>query len=48
MIMNYKTVISFGDKNINTVMDKYEALLAFPNKVGVKNAHIAGMFFGYS
>ncbi len=48
MIMNYRTVISFGDKNITTVMDKYESLLAFPNQIGVRNAHVAGFFFGYS
>lgn len=48
MIMNYRTVISFGDKNINKVMDKYEKLLEEPNRIGVRNAHIAGFYFGYS
>jgi hypothetical protein len=48
MIMNYRTVISFGDKNISKVMKTYEKLLETPNKLGVKNAHLAGFFFGYS
>ncbi len=29
-------------------MDKYEELLETPNKLGIRNAHLAGFFFGYS
>lgn len=48
VIMNYRTVISFGDKNVKTVVAKFEYLLEEPSKKRVKNAHIAGFFFGYS
>ena len=48
MIINYRTVISFGDKNIDYVMTKYDKLLEEPNRIGIRNAHIAGFFFGYS
>jgi ATP-binding cassette subfamily B (MDR/TAP) protein 1 len=30
VILNYRTVISFGQENINTIMDKYESLLEGP------------------
>jgi len=46
--MNYRTVISLGAKNIDSILEKYDNLLVEPNKQAVKNAHIAGMLFGYS
>jgi hypothetical protein len=46
--MNYKTVISFGHKNIDFLMNKFDNLLEGPNKQGIKNAHLAGIFYGYS
>ena len=48
VIMNYRTIISFGQGNVNTIMDKYEKLLEGPANTRVKNAHIAGIAFGYS
>jgi ABC-type transport system involved in Fe-S cluster assembly fused permease/ATPase subunit len=30
VILNYKTVISFGEKNIDSVIKKYESLLVEP------------------
>eukprot|EP00347_Sterkiella_histriomuscorum_P018560 403345051 len=48
MLINYRTVISFGDKNVEYVMNRFDNLLEEPNKVGVRNAHLAGFWFGYS
>lgn len=48
MLINYRTVISFGDKNIKVVLDRFSKLLEIPNKIGIKNAHKAGFWFGYS
>ena len=31
IIMNYRTVISLGDKNVNYILDKYNKLLSIPN-----------------
>ena len=48
MILNYKTVISFGEKNIDSVIRKYEQLLEEPASKRIRTSHIAGFFFGYS
>lgn len=48
VILNYKTVISFGDKNVKQIIQKFEDLLVEPSEKRIKNAHIAGLFFGYS
>lgn len=48
VILNYKTVISFGEKNINSVIMKYEQLLDEPASKRIRTSHIAGFFFGYS
>jgi len=48
VILNYKTVISFGEKNINSVIKKYEQLLEEPAAKRIRTSHIAGFFFGYS
>ena len=48
VIMNYRTVISFGQGNVNKIMDKYEDLLSGPADKRIRNAHIAGIAFGYS
>lgn len=48
VIMNYRTIISFGQGNVDTIMDKYEALLAGPANKRIRNAHVAGIAFGYS
>ena len=46
--MNYRTVISFGPRNIEYLMKKYETYLEVPNKKGIKEAHIGGLASGYS
>eukprot|EP00347_Sterkiella_histriomuscorum_P020418 403337881 len=48
MLINYKTVISFGEKNVEFVMDRFDSLLEEPNRVGIRNAHFSGFWFGYS
>jgi ATP-binding cassette subfamily B (MDR/TAP) protein 1 len=48
VIMNYRTVISLGEKNIKFLMGNFSKLLEGPNKEGIKQAHISGVLFGYS
>lgn len=48
MIMNYKTVISLGEKNFEYIISKFNKLLDAPRREGIINAHKAGFFFGYS
>ena len=48
IIMNYRTVIGFGDKNVDYLLNKYDQLLTYPRTFGIKNAHISGFYFGYS
>ena len=48
MIMNYRTVISFGEKNIEFLIRKYELFLKEPYIRGRRMAHINGVLFGFS
>jgi ABC-type multidrug transport system fused ATPase/permease subunit len=48
LIMNYRTVISFGEKNVQFMLSKYGDLLVVPHQTNLKRAHISGLFFGYS
>jgi ATP-binding cassette subfamily B (MDR/TAP) protein 1 len=48
IIINYRTIISFGDKNINHLMEKFQELLLAPNRDNIVSAHLTGFFFGYS
>ena len=48
ILMNYRTVISFGEKNVEYLMSRYDQLLTEPNRIGIRNAHWSGLFFGYS
>jgi len=48
IIMNYRTIIAFGDKNVNMILERYSELLIIPKQAGIKKAHISGLFFGYS
>lgn len=41
-------MIGFGQKNVGAVVQKFEELLAEPSRRKVRNAHIGGLFFGYS
>jgi ATP-binding cassette subfamily B (MDR/TAP) protein 1 len=48
LIMNYRTVIAFGQKNVDSMLDRYNKLLVIPHQTNIKRAHISGLFFGYS
>lgn len=48
IILNYRTVVSFGDKNINHLINKFADHLLGPNKDSIASAHLTGFFFGYS
>lgn len=48
LIINYRTIISFGDKSIDMILERYDTLLIAPKEAGIKKAHISGLFFGYS
>lgn len=48
IIMNYRTVIAFGPKNVESILESYSELLVIPKEAGIKKAHISGLFFGYS
>ena len=48
IIMNYRTVIAFGPKNVQSILDTYSELLVIPKEAGIKKAHISGLFFAYS
>jgi len=48
IIMNYRTIISLGDKNVDFILEKYYKLLEEPNRQGIKRAHFAGLLFAYS
>ena len=46
--MNYRTVISFGEKNIDYLLNRFDVLLEEPALKGIKEGHWGGFFFGYS
>jgi hypothetical protein len=46
--MNYRTVIGFGEKNSDYLLEKFDKLLEKPCNDGIKGAHYGGFFFGYS
>jgi ABC-type multidrug transport system fused ATPase/permease subunit len=48
VILNYKTVISFGEKNVVQIISKFESLLVEPSRLRIRNAHLGGLAFGYS
>jgi ATP-binding cassette, subfamily B (MDR/TAP), member 5 len=48
ILINYRTVIGFGEKNIDYLLEKFDALLEEPVNSGIRQAHYAGFFFGYS
>ncbi len=48
IVLNYRTVQSFGQKNTDAIFKKFEILLEEPLNRRVKNSHIAGVIFGYS
>jgi len=48
ILLNYRTVIGFGDKNTKYLLDKFDHLLDQPCRDGIKTGHIGGFYFGYS
>ena len=48
VIMNYRTIIGFGPRNVEALIGKYDKLLEYPNKQGIVSAHKSGLWFGYS
>jgi ABC-type multidrug transport system fused ATPase/permease subunit len=48
IIMNYRTVVGFGEKNVDFLLTKFDKLLETPNMEGIKSAHVSGFWFGYS
>lgn len=48
IIMNYRTVVSFGQKNVQFILERYSSLLIGPHSANLKRAHVSGLFFGYS
>lgn len=48
IVINYKTVTSFGERNTDAVFKKFEVLMEGPLDKRIKNSHLAGFFFGYS
>ena len=48
VIVNYRTVIGLGQRNVDKVVSRFESLLVEPSAKKVKNAHLGGIFFGYS
>ena len=48
IIMNYKTVISFGQKNIDQVIDKYDRLRVEQLERNLRNWNIAGASNGWA
>jgi len=48
MIINYRTIIGLGEKNVTFLLDRFAELLLGPNKDNIRSAHLSGFFFGYS
>lgn len=48
LIINYKTVASFGEQNVELIFDKFSDLMEKPMNTNIKNAHLAGLAHGYS
>jgi ATP-binding cassette, subfamily B (MDR/TAP), member 1 len=46
--MNYKTVTAFGARNVTKIFEKFKQLNTGPYLQKIKNAHLAGIMFGYS
>lgn len=46
--MNYRTIISLGEKNVHYLLGRYYKLLEEPHRVGIKRAHFSGVLYGYS
>ena len=45
LIINYKTVISFGQKNVDKINKKFEDLLTGPLDDVIKKSNLAGIYY---
>ena len=48
IILNYRTVITLGHKNVEYILTRYDELLEGPYRTTVKQVHLSGVFFAYS
>lgn len=48
ILINYRTVIGFGDKNVDYLLEKFDSMLEEPKMTGIRQAHYSGFFYGYS
>jgi len=48
IVINYRTIMSFGEYNINTIMTTYENMIIGADKAKVRNSIISGIAYGYS
>lgn len=46
VIINYRTVISFGQKNVDSICEKFEQLLEGPMQDVIKKSNKAGAYYG--
>ena len=48
VILNYKTVFSFGDQNTERIFEKFRILMETPLNKKINDCHMNGFAFGYS
>lgn len=48
VVLNYKTIQSFGNDNIESIFEKFGGYLSIPLEQNIGNAHKAGVSYGYS
>lgn len=46
VIINYRTVISFGQKNVDSICERFEQLLEGPMQDVIKKSNRAGLYYG--
>ena len=46
MIINYRTVVSLGQKNVDSICNKFEELLVGPMEDVIKKSNKAGLYYG--
>jgi hypothetical protein len=48
VIMNYRTIMSFGNKNIESIFQKYQNMLEGPKDDNNRQNRLIGLAYGYS
>ena len=46
VIINYRTVVSLGQKNVDSICNKFEELLVGPMEDVIKKSNKAGLYYG--